>query len=446
MPAVAKRRTEFPDPGTDALRRAVVPLAGTHGPYDELMHRIGDARFVLLGEATHGTHEFYAARAEITKRLVTERGFAAVAVEADWPDARRVDRYVRGEGTDTDANRALSGFERFPTWMWRNADVASLVDWLRTHNASLGPDVRVSFLGLDLYSLHRSIAAVLRYLDATDPEAARRARSRYGCFDHFGEDPQAYGQVAGFALEPPCEDAVVSQLRELLLSSESDDGRRDLFDAQQNAAVVRNAERYYRTMFAGRVSSWNVRDRHMMETLERIVAHLERDGARAKVVVWAHNSHLGDARYTAMADEGELNLGQLVRQRYGEESFLLGFTTSTGTVTAASNWDEPPQTKQVRPPLPGSYERLFHELGEPAFLLPFAREAPLEALDEPLLERAIGVIYRPETERQSHYFTARIAKQFDAVIHFDRTRAVVPLDPGPGWSHEDLPETYPTGM
>jgi erythromycin esterase-like protein len=445
MPAVAKRRSDPSPPGLDALRRAVIPLSGPDGPWDELLHRIGDARFVLLGEATHGTHEFYRARAEITRRLIVERGFAAVAVEADWPDAFRVDRYVRGDAAMADAGNALAGFERFPTWMWRNADVLTFAEWLKRHNEALAPGARVGFHGLDLYSLHRSMAAVLRYLDRTDPDAARRARERYGCFDHYG-DPQDYGLAARFQMTPPCEEAVVAQLGELLRASEEDAGRLELFDAQQNAQVVRNAERYYRTMFAGRVSSWNVRDRHMMETLERIVAHVERDGARAKIAVWAHNSHLGDARYTAMADEGELNLGQLVRQRYGEESFLVGFTTSSGSVTAASNWDEPPQRKQVRQPLPGSYERLFHELGERNFLLPFAREEPLEALEGPLLERAIGVIYRPETERQSHYFTARIARQFDAVIHFDRTRAVVPLDPGASWAHDDLPETYPSGI
>ncbi|HVF35418.1 MAG TPA: erythromycin esterase family protein [Candidatus Saccharimonadia bacterium] len=430
----------------DAVRAALVPLSGPDGPWDELLHRIGDARFVLLGEATHGTHEFYRARIEITKRLIVERGFAAVAIEADWPDAFRVDRYVRGESDDRNAGEALSGFERFPAWMWRNTDVLAFVEWLRAHNDTLARAARVGFHGLDLYSLHRSMAAVLQYLDAEDPEAARRARERYGCFDHFGEDPQAYGHAAAFELTPPCEAAVLAQLRELLRLRSTDETPRELFDAQQNAQVVRNAERYYRSMFAGRASSWNVRDRHMMEVLLRIVAHLERDGARAKLAVWAHNSHLGDARHTSMADQGELNLGQLVRQQYADESFLLGFTTSTGTVTAADNWDEPPQRKAVQPPLPGSYERLFHELGEPAFLLPFGRGEPLEALAGPLLERSIGVIYRPGSERISHYLEARIDRQFDAVVHFDTSRALAPLDASGGRADEDPPDTYPSGL
>jgi erythromycin esterase-like protein len=443
---VAARPSSIRTSPPRTLREAVLPLDGPQGPWDELLHRIGDARFVLLGESTHGTHEFYRARAEITKRLIVERGFAAVAVEADWPDARRIDRYVRGETPGRDAEEALAGFERFPTWMWRNRDVLAFAEWLAAHNETLAPAARVGFHGLDLYSLHRSIAAVLRYLDRTDPEAARRARERYGCFDHFGDDPQVYGQVASYTLDPPCEDAVVRQLTELLAAGEPDVVPRELFDAQQNARVVRNAERYYRSMFAGRVNSWNLRDRHMMEVLERIAEHLGRDGARAKLAVWAHNSHLGDARQTEMADRGELNLGQLVRQRYGEESFLVGFTTSTGTVTAATNWDEPPQVKRVRTPLPGSYEARFHALGVASFLVPFLGEPPVAELDGPQLERAIGVIYRPETERLSHYFDARIDRQFDAVVHFDVTRAVEPLDPFDPGAIEDLPETYPSGI
>ncbi len=445
MTAAAKRAC--PDPSLAELSEAAVPLTGPEGPWDRLLHAIGDSRFVLLGEATHGTQEFYRARAELTKRLILERGFAAVAVEADWPDAWRVDRYVRGIGADTRALDALSGFQRFPLWMWRNTEVYALVEWLAAHNRELAPAARVAFHGLDLYSMHRSMAAVLAYLDRTDPEAARRARYRYGCFDHYGEDPQTYGYAARFALTPPCEEAVISQLRDLLAAdAEPAALPSELFDAQQNAQVVRNAERYYRTMFAGRVSSWNVRDRHMMQTLERIVAHLERDGARAKVVVWAHNSHLGDARYTAMSDEGELNLGQLVRQRYGQESFLVGFTTSTGTVTAATAWDAPPLRQTIRPPLPGSYERLFHDTGMPRFLVELQRDPPLESLAAPRLERAIGVIYAPATERQSHYFEAQLARQFDAVVHFDETHALVPLDAGGSWAHDDLQETYPTGL
>lgn len=417
------------------------------------MELIGDARFVLLGEASHGTHEFYRARAEITKRLMTEKNFTAVAVEADFPDAYRVNRYVRGVGQDADSNSALAGFKRFPTWMWRNADVLDFVGWLRAHNDALAAEEKkVGFYGLDLYSLPASIEAVLGYLDRVDPEAAKRARYRYSCFDHFGEDTQAYGYAAGFDLTQSCENDVLLQLVELRQRAAeyaSRDGRvaaNEFFFAEQNARLVRNAEEYYRAMFRGRVSSWNLRDRHMAETLDHLVAHLEGQGQQAKIVVWEHNSHLGDARATEMGERGELNVGQLVRERYGDESVLVGFSTYTGTVTAASDWDAQPERKRVRPALKGSYEALFHETGVPRFLLNLRDNDKMAGLGEPRLERAIGVIYRPETERQSHYFQARLADQFDTVIHFDETRAVEPLERIAGWEKGEVPETYPSGM
>ena len=427
----------------------IQPLEGRPGDYDALIERIGEARFVLIGEASHGTHEFYRERAEITRRLIVEKRFNAVAVEADWPDAYRVDRYARGVGNDRTARAALSGFKRFPAWMWRNEVVQDFIAWLRAHNGSLPPGERAcGFYGLDLYSLFTSIEAVLGYLARVDPEAAKRARHRYACFDHFHEDSQAYGYSASFGMSKPCEDAVVEQLRDLqrkTLDYAREDGE-DFFQAEQNARLVRNAEEYYRTMFKGRVSSWNLRDSHMAETLEALAAHLDRESPPAKVVVWAHNSHLGDARATEMGDAGEHNLGQLVRVAHPDESVLVGFSTYEGRVTAADDWDEPARVKRVRPGLPGSYEDVFHGLGLPRFLA---------LLDEPSrlppewrtrrLQRAIGVIYRPETERASHYFHAQLVAQFDAMIHFDVTRALEPLEKVAMDATSEAPETYPSG-
>jgi erythromycin esterase-like protein len=303
-----------------ALRDAAHGLAGVARDYDPLLEWIGDARFVLLGEASHGTHEFYAQRAQITKRLIVEKGFTAVAVEADWPDAYRVNRYVRGASSDADGEEALSGFKRFPTWMWRNADVLDFVGWLREHNDALDPGAtKVGFYGPDLYSLHASIAAVLAYLHKVDPDAAKRARYRYSCFDHFGEDTQAYGYATTFGLAESCEEEVLGQLIELQQRAAAYAGRdgrvaeNEFFFAEQNARLVKNAEEYYRSMFRGRVESWNRRDAHMAETLEALAAHLESRGREAKIVVWEHNSHLGDARATEIGEAGEFNVGQLVR-------------------------------------------------------------------------------------------------------------------------------------
>ncbi len=437
---------------TDAVREAARPLTGASTDYDPLLELIGDARVVLLGEATHGTHEFYRERAAITRRLIEERDFTAVAVEADWPDAYRVNRWVRGAGDDASADEALGGFRRFPTWMWRNADVVDFVTWLRDRNAALPVDQpRAGFYGLDLYSLYGSVGAVLDYLERVDPEAARRARDRYGCFEHFKENTQAYGYATSFGVAEPCEDEVIAQLVELQRRAgeyAGRDGQRaedEFFHAEQNARLVLNAERYYRAMFHGRVSSWNLRDQHMGETLDALLAHLDRGGRRAKAVVWAHNSHLGDARATEMGEGGELNLGQLARERYGREAVLVGFSTDHGTVAAASDWDEPPQKKRVRPALAGSYEALFHETGLPRFLLPL-RDGVAEALRRPRLERAIGVVYRPETERHSHYFHARLPDQFDAILHFEETRAVEPLEYTAGWEVGEPPETFPTAL
>lgn len=437
-----------------AVRRAARPLTGHAGDYDALLGRIGDARVVLLGEASHGTHEFYRERARITQRLVAEKGFTVVAVEADWPDALRVGRWVRGQGADGSAAEALDDFRRFPTWMWRNADVLAFVDWLREYNAALvdADARRVGFYGMDMYSLSTSIQEVLRYLDETDPEAAQRARYRYGCFEQFGEDPQAYGYAAEMGLTTPCQEHAVQQLVEMqrrageLAARGGAVSEDEHFFAEQNARLVASAEEYYRGMFGGRVNTWNLRDRHMADTLDALIAHFDRHGGSTRVVVWAHNSHLGDASATQMGREGEWNVGQLARERWGDDAVLVGFTTYTGTVTAASDWDGPAERKRVVPALPESWESLFHETGLGDFTLDLGDPGVAAALAGERLERAIGVIYLPRTERVSHYFSAALAEQFDVVVHLDTTRAVEPLDDVSVRGPEDVPDTFPSGL
>ena len=437
---------------TQLIREKAVRLKTVGDVTDALLALVGDARFVLIGEASHGTHEFYKYRAEITKRLITEKNFAAVAVEADFPDAYRINRFVRGTSQDQTAEESLSNFQRFPLWMWRNRVVLEFVEWLKKHNDQFGINEKIGFYGIDLYSLHSSMAEVLKYLNDVDKEAARRARYRYSCFEDYGEDAQHYGYAASFDLSKSCETQAVNQLVELRLKAfnyMNRDGfvaRDEYFFAEQNARLVINAEEYYREMFRGRVSSWNLRDRHMTETLTALAAHLEMQKRPPKIVVWAHNSHLGDARATDMQARGEWNVGQLVREQFPGETINIGFTTFTGTVTATSNWDEPAQLKPVREGLNNSFERLFHQIGESAFFLNLRDEEIKNLLREKLLERAIGVIYRPETERVSHYFYTELPRQFDGVIHFDVTRALEPLDKVASWTHEDMPETFPEGI
>jgi erythromycin esterase-like protein len=430
---------------------AAIPIqSGDAGDFDALIEAVGDARFVLLGEASHGTHEFYRTRAQITERLIAEKGFNAVAVEADFPDAYHINRFVRGAGEDRTALDALSEFERFPAWMWRNKDVVDFVKNLRVHNDNLPENAaKVGFYGIDLYSLHASIEAVLNYLEKNDPEGLQRARERYSCFEDFGEDTQTYGYSAGLGFAESCEDEVVSQLLELnrRAGELAEKDAEDFFYAEQNARLVKNAEQYYRLMYRSDVSSWNLRDRHMAETIVALENHLLTKGNQAKIVVWAHNSHLGDARATEMTRRGEWNVGQLVREHYGREAFLIGFSTFAGTVTAATNWGGAAERKAVRPALAGSVEAVFHSTGLNDFLLLMPDESEVKnLLRKPLLERAIGVIYRPETERQSHYFTARVAEQFDAVIHFDKTSAVEPLERNSKWDAGEEYEAFPSGL
>ncbi len=438
----------------EKLSNAVIPLTGDRQENDGLFALIGDARLVLIGEATHGTHEFYHARAEITKRLVAEKGFTAVCIEGDWPDAYRVNRFVRGSDEDLEASEALGGFRRFPTWMWRNADVLDFVGWLREYNDFCKTSVRpkTGFYGLDLYSMYASIDAVLQYLDRVDPAAAQQARRHYECLELYAEHPERYGIAATYGLEPACRDEVLAALLEIQRKASHYarlDGRvaeDQYFYAEQNARVVANAERYYRAMIDYSASTWNLRDEHMADTLDRLLAHLADHQGTAKAVVWAHNSHVGSADATAMSLRGETNIGALTRRRYGDRAVAIGLTTFTGTVTAADDWHAPEQRKHVLPARRDSYEHLFHLLGVPRFWIPLRPYRPrLEDLPPQARERAIGVVYRPDTELQSHYFEARLIDQFDAVYHFDTTRAVEPLERSARWLEGEFPESYPSG-
>ena len=429
-----------------AIDAAALPIDSDRDR-ERFLHTIAGRRFVLIGEASHGTHEFYRLRAELTQTLIEEHGFHAVAVEGDWPDAYRVNRYVRGRDGDDAAVEALDGFRRFPPWMWRNADVLEFISWLRDHNDDRAAGARAGFYGLDLYCLYESIDAVLGDLDRVDPAAAARARERYGCFDHV-DDAEAYGAATHYGRAEDCRSEVIEQLIELRRRGLPDDPDEDeRFFAEQNARVVASAEHYYREMFARRVSSWNIRDQHMANTLDALAAHLtDQHGEPSRIVVWAHNSHVGDARATEMGDEGELTLGQLVRQRHPDQVALIGMTTYHGTVTCATNWGEPSQRKMVRDGLDGSVEDLLHRTGRPHFALDLRALGPaLRGLEQRRLHRAIGVIYRPETERGSHYFHVVLPRQYDLVIHFDRTHAVEPLERRARVTAE-APETYPTGL
>jgi len=429
------------EPLAHAVAGAAEPFDDIHGAdLGPLLARIGDARVVLLGEASHGTSEFYAMRARISRELITRKGFNFVAIEGDWPDAARIDHYVRHRETPPSE---WTAFARFPTWMWRNAEVRGFVDWLRGHNAVFKPDRRVAFHGLDLYSLYASIRAVLDYLDEIDPASAKVARKRYGCLTPWQADPATYGHAALTGSYPTCEEDVARTLTDLLgkrAAYVARDGERFL-DAVQNAKLVQNAERYYRIMYYGSRASWNLRDGHMFETLKTLLAH---HGPNSKGIVWAHNSHIGNAAATEMSARGEHNIGQLCRETFGEACYAIGFGTDHGTVAAASDWDEPMEIKQVRPALANSYERLCHESDVKRFLLPLRGDsAHARGLLTPRLERAIGVIYRPETERLSHYFEAVLPRQFDEYVWFDETHAVTPFK---AQELEAMPGTYPFGV
>ena len=438
--------TSIPDADVlaDALRPHLEPLPPPESAeeFGALFDRFADATVVLLGEATHGTSEFYRARSAITRRFIEKHGFTVVAVEADWPDAARIDAYVRHHAARP---RRGESFVRFPTWMWRNSEVLEFADWLRGYNEGKPTERQASFHGLDVYSLSESMHAVVSYLDHVDPQASERARYRYGCLSPWQEDPAKYGQAVVHAGLDPCEASVVQQLKEMLarrLDWIEKDGEA-WFDAAQNARIVRAAERYYRSMYQGANESWNLRDRHMFDTLQAVTANR---GYGTKAVVWAHNSHVGNAAATAMGWRGQFNIGELARVAYGDGAVLAGFGTDTGTVAAASDWGADMEVKTVRPARTDSYEHVFKRTGVSRSLTDWrspGRSRIKEILQRPRLERAIGVVYRPETELYSHYFEAVLSEQFDCWVWFEQTSPVTPL------GHEKphgAPETYPFGL
>ncbi|HEY7245150.1 MAG TPA: protein-L-isoaspartate(D-aspartate) O-methyltransferase [Xanthobacteraceae bacterium] len=451
--APAERERERPRParpftrlGKDTLAQRIAnacePFQSLEtAPLDRLLARIGDARVVLLGEASHGTSEFYRMRDRISRELIAKKGFRFVAIEGDWPDAARVDHYVRHMEYPPSE---WTAFARFPTWMWRNNEVRAFVDWLRAHNAPLKVPHRTAFHGLDLYSLYASIRAVLKYLDEVDPSTARVARERYGCLTPWQSDPATYGHAALTGAYPTCESEVAVVLTDLLHKRRAyaeRDGERFL-DAVQNARLITNAEQYYRIMYYGSRASWNLRDSHMFETLKTLLAFY---GPKAKAIIWAHNSHIGDAAATEMSSRGEYNIGHLCRSEFGAQCYAIGFGTNSGTVAAASNWDGPMEIKTVLPAISESYERCCHDSGIASFYLDLRQlnSVGLESLRNPRLERAIGVIYRPETELASHYFQAILPDQFDEYIWFDATKAVSPFETK---TLEEMPDTYPFGL
>lgn len=485
------RVAAFAGKGEHRVAKAVadqcIPLhAGpiAHAAYDEILKAIGDqVDIVMIGEASHGTHEFYHHRAELTKRLIQEKGFNLVCWEADWPDTYRVDRFVRGLSEDKDAEQALSEYKRFPRWMWRNDVVRDFITWLRQYNDRQESQERqVGVYGIDVYSLNSSMEAVVEYLEKVDPEAAKQARECYRCFDQFGYSPEQYARGVGFNLQKGCRNEVVQVLTSLLQKSKEYASKQcdgdALFYAQQNALVVKNAERYYAKMLDGGDVTWNLRDTHMRDTLNNLLQWKSDELGPRKAIVWAHNSHLGDARETYMRARSQVNLGQLARERFGmDRTFNIGFTTYAGSVTAADSWGKEPKYKTVRKGLSGSVESLMHDAVmelhharmrasndqfTPNFALLFRANSPSltgplrtvtpelhEWLREPRLQRAIGVVYRPDTELQSHYFDARVSNQFDALIHIDVSRALHPLEKGPQWvegEKEHVPPLFPYAL
>lgn len=411
-----------------------MPILDSKEKYASLLEKIGDARFVLMGEATHGTHEFYQTRIELTRQLIEEKGFTAVMIEGDWPDAYRVHRYLQGQGDANESEAALEDFKRFPTWMWQNKTLPPFLKWLRAYNDKIKPINKVGFYGLDLYSLNASMQAVIQYLKKVDPQAAEQAIHYYACFDHLNVDPQLYGYLTSSGVKKSCINEVVSELCEIqhhafaYLKRDGIAAEDEYFFAMQNARVVKNAESYYRSTYLGQVASWNIRDRHMAETISILADHLEhRNNEPAKIIIWAHNSHVGDARATEMSGRGEVNIGQLIRKQH-TDTYSIGFSTHDGFVTAATDWDTPALRRAISPGFVESYEELFHHIPYKNFILNLRGNEELDHyLHPPRLQRAIGVIYRPETERLSHYFFTHLPYQFDSIIHFDTTHAVRPL-------------------
>jgi erythromycin esterase-like protein len=416
-------------PSPAVISSAAVPLSGSAQDYAPLLAAASGANRVLLGEATHGTAEFYRERARITHQLIRERGFNAVAIEGDWSPTYRVNLYVRGLGKDRSAAEALRGYTNFPQWMWPNSEFRDFVEQLRTFNLTLPANQRVGVYGADVYDLFEAADAVVGHVAQMDPEAARRIRVSYRCFEGQGRDLHRYGQAAQ-TRAASCQSqaaAVLAEVRKLPKAATAE-GEEARFAAFRSAASVAAAEEYFRTLYSGG-NSWNARDRRMADNVEAIAAQAASlTGREGRVVMWAHNSHVGDARATSAAERGELNIGQLMRQQHGDRALLVGFFTHSGTVRAASAWGEQHRVFTLNPALPQSHSDLFHRTGVPRFLLMLRNNATLQAqLSTPMLQRAVGVIYVPRAEMQSHYFPASLSRQFDAAVYVDKTEAVKAL-------------------
>jgi erythromycin esterase len=413
---------------------------------DTLIERVGEARLVLLGEASHGTHEYYVWRGSITRRLIEEKGFSFVAVEGDWPDCYRVNRFVKGfRDVEQSAREVLHAFDRWPTWMWANEEVVEFIERLRIYNAGLPEAERVGFYGLDVYSLWNSLYQVLAYLRRHDPAALPAARRAFQCFEPFGEDVQRYAQATRW-IDASCEQEVVSMLAELSRADKPypPDGREAHFNAEQNALVTKNAESYYRTMVEGGPESWNVRDRHMVETLERLIRY---HGPQSKAIVWEHNSHIGDARFTDMADDGMVNVGQLVRQAHSlQDVALVGFGSYQGSVIAGEEWEAPMERMQVPPARPGSWEEVFHRAVAADRMLLFDNVRANEDFLEERGHRAIGVVYHPEYEQFGNYVPTVLPLRYDAFLYFDESHALAPLHDVRERADHEVPETFPSGV
>lgn len=417
-----------------ALRDTINPIYPDSKSYYPLLDQIGDAHYVLLGEATHGTKEFYESRALITNLLIKEKGFNVIAIEADLPETYNVNAFLRDTNSKEPALSTLNSFQRFPVWMWKNIEMLSFIDNLKSINNKKLPEQRIGFYGLDLYSMYTSVEQVISYLQKVDPQAAEKAQKRYSCFFKYGKNDDAYGQAMSYVSES-CQKEVIEQLTDLQLKkmdyveNSSFLSNEDLFFAEQNAKLIKNAEQYYRQMFDKRVQTWNLRDLHMADTVESITQHITKVAGYAKIVIWTHNSHAGNALGTEFAKDGELNLGQLILFRHWGDAFLIGYTTYTGTVLAASDWGEDPKIIKVTPALDDSYESLFHETDLKAFIFDLTNiNSKLDFFKQNHLERAIGVVYTPESEKVSHYFNARLADQFHAVIHFDNSSSIHAID------------------
>jgi erythromycin esterase len=446
---MVRRRFSSDDPPVapallDEVRSLARPLRSA-GDLDPLLDQIGDGRLVLLGEASHGTHEYYTWRAALSRRLVEENGFSFLAVEGDWPDCYAVNRFVKGlPDSGGDAREVLQAFQRWPTWMWANEEVADLVNWLRRHNDRQPRGRKVGFYGLDVYSLWDSLYQVMGYLRKHDPEALPAARRAFRCFEPYGEDAQEYARATRWVGET-CEDEVVALLRAVHGRARNypGDGREAHFNAEQNALVLKNAEAYYRAMVRGGPGSWNIRDHHMAETLDRLLAH---HGTAAKAIVWEHNTHIGDARYTDMADDGMVNVGQLARERHRADGVVLvGFGSHRGTVVAGQEWDAPWEQMELPPAREASWEDVLHQAGPGDKLLLFDGRARTESLTAWRGHRAVGVVYRPRYERWGNYVPTVLPRRYDAFLYLDKTEALHPLPVRPRVEGE-VPETYPSGV